>query len=405
MEGYQSVLLDRYDINNNRFFYKISPDIEIFIQNNILYYPKGIIKENIRKSEPQLKNEKGNGEITNKNQFNLFSINPCGLYNIGGVCYMNAALQCFFYCKPLTFFFLNLSNYEKNNLEPISKGYLDFVEGICKGDKYAAINFKKAMMKKDSIFIGTEGKDSKEVAILLLSELHNELKKNKDCEIITLNKKVNHYKLEDVYVEKLELDQINGNETIISKTFNFCLKYEQKCKNKCKKFKNFYYTIQTDNILLLELDSLFYRSNITISVEECLEQYVKEKIIECPSCNKKVLSFRNIFCTLPKILILVMGRGYHNKFKCEIEFQETLDMNNYFEPIDEKEKRKKTIYNLICATFAYDWAFEGTGHTIAFCKTYKQNNYYVFNDSNVRKTDIDEINGKLPYLLFYERED
>ena len=279
MEGYQSVLLDRYDINNNRFFYKISPDIEIFIQNNILYYPKGVIKENIRKSEPQLKNEKGNGEITNKNQFNLFSINPCGLYNIGGICYMNAALQCFFYCKPLTFFFLNLSNYEKNNLEPISKGYLDFVEGICKGDKYAAINFKKVMMKKDSIFIGTEGKDSKDVAILLLSELHNELKKNKDCEIITLNKKVNHYKLEDIYEEKLELDQINGNETIISKTFNFCLKYEQKCKNKCKKFKNFYYTIQTDNILLLELDSLFYRSNITISVEECLEQYVKEKII------------------------------------------------------------------------------------------------------------------------------
>ena len=100
-----------------------------------------------------------------------------------------------------------------------------------------------------------------------------------------------------------------------------------------------------------------------------------------------------------------MGRGYHNKFKCEIEFKETLDMNNYFEPIDEKEKRKKTIYHLICATFAYDWAFEGTGHTIAFCKTYKQNNYYVFNDRNVRKTDIDEINGKLPYLLFYERED
>jgi len=96
MEGYQSVLLDRYDINNNRFFYKISPDIEIFIQNNILYYPKGIIKENIRKSEPQLKNEKGNGEITNKNQFNLFSINPCGLYNVGGVCYTNAALRCFF---------------------------------------------------------------------------------------------------------------------------------------------------------------------------------------------------------------------------------------------------------------------------------------------------------------------
>ena len=405
MEDYYKIKLDRYDIEDNKRIYKLESGIEIFDKNNILYFPKQILNENVLLSKPQIRKEQKNEERNYKNKYELDKINPCGLLNIGGVCYMNAVLQCFFYCRPLTEFFLNLSYSEKIKLDSISRGYFDFVEGLSRGNKYAAQNFKKAMIKKDDIFYGTEGKDSKDVALLLLTELHNELKQNKDNEIINLNKKVNHYILKDVYDEKLELDRINQNETIISKVFNFCLKYEQTCKNKCAKYKNSYITIETDNILLLELDNLFYRPNIKISVEECLEQYVSEKIIECPLCLKNSLYFRNIFCTLPEILIIVLCRGYHNKFKCEIEFNETLDMRNYFEAIDEKEKKKNTIYKLIGSTFAYDWTSEGTGHTIAFCKTYKQNSYYIFNDKYARKTDINEIHGKLPYLLFYERKD
>jgi ubiquitin carboxyl-terminal hydrolase 2/21 len=406
MEQYYKVQLENYDIKNKQRIYRLNSGVIIYEKNDTLFIPKTILNENVLLSKPKIRQEERKEDITTYNKYlNLNNINPCGLYNIGGVCYMNAVLQCFFYCRPLTYFFLNLSNYEKYKLESISKGYLDFVEGLSKGNKYAAQNFKKVMIEKDNIFYGTEGKDSKDVALLILTEIHNELKKNKDNEIINLNKKVNHYILGDVYDEKLELDRKNDNETIISKTFNFCMKYEQRCQNNCPKYKNTYFTIETDNILLLELDSLFYKPNIRVSVEECLEEYVKEKIIECPSCKKNALSFRNIFCTLPEILILVLSRGYHNKFKCEIEFNETLNMNEYFEPINEIEKKKNTKYKLIGATFAYDWTSEGTGHTIAFCKTYKQNNYYVFNDKYARKTDINEINGKLPYLLFYEKQD
>ena len=78
-------------------------------------------------------------------------------------------------------------------------------------------------------------------------------------------------------------------------------------------------------------------------------------------------------------------------------------MNDYFDSINN-EDFTNTEYKLIGATFAYDWRFEGTGHTVAFCKTYEDNNYYVFNDSTARKTQINEIYGKLPYILFYERE-
>ena len=82
-------------------------------------------------------------------------------------------------------------------------------------------------------------------------------------------------------------------------------------------------------------------------------------------------------------------------------------MKNYYSPINDYKRDKNTVYELICATFAYDWSYRGTGH-IAFCKDIRNNGnypqYYVFNDSTVRILDISEINEKVPYLLFYEKK-
>jgi ubiquitin C-terminal hydrolase len=395
MTTYKAINLYKYDKEEGKMIYKLKNGLEIYIQNNKLYVP-----EELNQSDYDNMNRNSH----NINYYNdLNYIKPCGLFNIGGVCYMNAVLQCFFYCRPLTEFFLNL-NPHNQKLGPISKGYLSLIKGLSSGNKNAAQNFKQAMIKTDEMFYGTEGNDSKDVAILILSELHNELKPNKNNEIINLNRTVNNFDLNDVYNEKLELDKINGNNTIISKTFNFCMKYKQHCKKKCKKYSKPFYTLETDNIVLLELENLFPCSNSKFSVEDCLKMYTStKKPIECPFCQEKSLYIQNIFCILPKILILVFSRGYHNKFKCQIKFNETLDMEDYYEAINEDENIS-TKYNLIGATFAYDWNYEGTGHTVAFCKTYQQGNYYVFNDRSTRKSNINEINGKLPYLLFYERE-
>ena len=43
----------------------------------------------------------------------LYEINkkePPGLINLKGVCYMNATLQCLYYCAPITKYFLTLDN-------------------------------------------------------------------------------------------------------------------------------------------------------------------------------------------------------------------------------------------------------------------------------------------------------
>ena len=379
MAEYDIIPMSKYDQEKGEI-YKLSNGLEIYVKDGFLFLPKIFKIEN--------------------HQNEIEDFKPCGLYNIGGVCYMNAILQCFYYCKPLTEYFLKLHN--NKNLGLISKGYYDFVKGLTSGNKGAAKNFNEAIIKNDDIFDDKGGNDSKDVAMLILSELHNELKPNEDIEKIKLERKVNYYDINDVYNEKMELIRMNGTSTIISETFNFFMKCEQQCSQKCQKYYKPYYTIETDNIIILDLETLFPRDNIKISVEDALKSYTSYKKIECRYCKKKSLYIKYKFCTLPKILILVLSRGYHNKFKCKIDFKETLDMNDYYESVDS-ENYINTKYNLIGATFAFDWNYEGTGHTVAFCKAYQNNNYYVFNDRSVRKTNINEIYGKMPYLLFYER--
>ena len=337
---------------------------------------------------------------------------PTGLVNIGGVCYMNAVLQCFYYCPPLTNYFLKIDNEKKKSLGLIAKGYYELVNGLSKGNSYAARTFKNAMIEVDDTFYGSEGKDSKDVAILLLDELQNELKENEDS-ILYLEQNVNHFNLSDVYKEKKDLIKKNNNKTIITDTFNFFIKFEQTCKKNCKSFYKTYYEIESENIFVFELKNIYEsiyqkRKNPLpeISLEECLQYYKKEKTIECPYCKTNTLKIKKVICSLPKIFIFVLSRGHNIEFNCKIKFKNRIDMKSYYEPINRSDTN--TEYKLIGATFAIDWNYKGDGHTIAFCKTYKKNKYndneyYIFNDSNAYSCNINIINNRIPYLLFYEK--
>ena len=80
-------------------------------------------------------------------------------------------------------------------------------------------------------------------------------------------------------------------------------------------------------------------------------------------------------------------------------------MGKYYIPINNVYKEKDTKYDLIGATFIYDYyrGYGHEGHTVAFCKTYNNGNYFKFNDKYATESNLKEINGKIPYILFYER--
>lgn len=415
---YVQFTLKKSDKKKNEYYFNNLYGPSPYIQQNILNIPSEMIKDEYvnkytknKQPKSQYKEEKKDTDFVLKE--------PTGLVNIGGVCYMNAALQCFYHCLPLTNYFLNIDNEAKNNLGLVSRGYLALVKGLNSGDSRAAIKFKEAMIRTDDTFEGNEGKDSKDVAILILTELHSELKENENS-VLFLDNNVNQNDKEEIYKEKEKLDKANKNNTIISDTFHFYVLYEQKCSPNCIAYSKSVYNVETDNIIIFELEKIYndihkenknyqrYQYQRSISVEECLEHYITKEYIDCPFCKTKSLKIRKSICKLPKIFIFVLSRGLNAHFDCKINFKNSINMKKYYSPINDYKRDKNTVYELIGATFAYDWSYSGTGHTVAFCKDIRNNGnypkYYVFNDSSVRKTDISEINEKVPYLLFYEKK-
>jgi ubiquitin C-terminal hydrolase len=365
-----------------------------FLLGKKLYIPKEILI-------------KHDSEILNE----LYTREPSGLINLEGVCYMNAVLQCLYYCSPITKYFIMLDEYNKNQLGLVSKGYYDFIHGLFNGNKNAAKNLRSAIIKTDDSFAGKGGKDSKDLIIFLLSELHEELSEN-DTPLQKLeNRIIDKSNKLAVYQEKIDLDKINNNNTIISDTFDYMVLLEYKCNNnKCKGlYSKTFFHIQNENIIIFELKNIVkkqFNNNIPIiSLDECCSNINKTDIIVCPFCKTKELKITKSICSLPDIFIFVMSRGKYAEFDCKISFPKEIDMEKYYIPINNTYKEKDTKYDLIGATFVYDWykGYGHEGHTIAFCKTYNKGNYYIFNDRIVKESNINKIYDKVPYILIYER--
>jgi ubiquitin C-terminal hydrolase len=365
------------------------------LENNQHFQEKEkLIKDSDSKTDSEYLNE-------------LYEINkkePPGLINLKGVCYMNAVLQCLYYCAPITKYFLTLDN--DTQLGPVSKGYYNFIRGLFNGNKSAANSLRSAIIDAESSFAGTGGKDSKELILYLFSELNEELKvKGTHFQQMNIDKS---NKLA-VYNEKMQLDKMYGN--IISKTFDFYVLLEYKCNNNyCNsQYSRTYYYIQNENVVNFELKNIvnqLNKVNANISLEECCLSYNKTEYTVCPFCKEKQLQIKKTIISLPDIFIFVMSRGKYAEYDCTIDFPIKINMGKCYTPIDKYHKESNTEYNLIGATFVYDW-YKGNGHeghTIAFCKTFKNGAYYMFNDRNAREANINEINGKVPYILFYERK-
>lgn len=388
-----------------------------FIFENKLFFPKELLnkdflnslenKQNCQEKEKWTKNldskTKTDSEYLNE-LYETYNKEPSGLINLEGVCYMNAVLQCLFYCAPITKYFLTLDN--STQLGLVSKGYYNFVKGMFNGNKSAAINLRSAIIKAESSFAGNDGKDSKDLILYLFSELNEELK-TKSTPFQQLN--IDRSNKLAVYKEKIQSDKTSGN--IISKTFDFYVLLEYKCKNNhCKgKYAKTYYYIQNENVMIFELKNIvnqLNKVNANISLEECCLSYNKAELTVCSFCKKKQLEIKKTIISLPDIFIFVMSRGKYAGYDCTIDFPLQIEMGKCYIPIDSCHKEINTKYNLIGVTFVYDW-FKGyghEGHTIAFCKTFKNGTYYIFNDRTAREANIKEINGKVPYILFYEKK-
>ena len=144
--------------------------------------------------------------------------------------------------------------------------------------------------------------------------------------------------------------------------------------------------------------------NNTVDIIECFEYYQKKDIMKdsnqiyCNNC-KVISNFKCktelIIC--PNVLVINLNRGKGLQFNVNIDFDEYLDLINF---VYYKEA-SPTFYELIGIVTHFGPSIM-SGHFIAFCKSFVDNQWYKYNDTQVNLSSFEEARSTgIPYTLFY----
>ena len=266
---------------------------------------------------------------------------------------MNATLQCFCHIKELTIYFLKNQKeiIKKNGL--LSIGLLDVIKGLSKKDDltyYKPEKFKKNLIEIDEIFEGGEGKDSGDLVRTILYTCQEELGGESDLPDLSIDEKNATLMFSDLFYKNSKI------HSIIIDLFNFyiCI------KSTCASCKVNTYNILCENNIIFDLEQVYknFKTNKeknSVSIDDCLKCYSYDGALRentfCNYCKKttSIVSIRT-FIAFPKYLIMIMSRGENERFECNIDFSEKIDLKSSYSKIEGVAEELNTQFTLLGGT-------------------------------------------------------
>ena len=354
-------------------------------QNKNNCYPTGVALNDYNKNYID-KNDYSQEMNTQNYQKNQIYCGKKGLNNNGNNCYINSTIQCLKHCFIFTKYIIKESLFSYG----VFGAYKSLIESMCQPNfsKLNPLKLKKEMAKYNNIYSDHEQHDS----TIFFNDLLNALNK-----------------------ELCEETSFDGDEDEISSDEDFEIKYIQHIsKSKVNEYFSFYIkelTVFNCGEKMVDYEEYYYLdlpifneyNQKLSSLDEALENYIEKSYdygkntLICNKHQKKEKSYyRNIFLTLPEILVISLKRvvkGQHvDHF---IEYGQSLDMSKYVQNIFKQSTQYELFAEILHIGTAYG------GHKIAVCKNFNTNNWYRFNDDKV------EIENNIifpnAFLLFYKR--
>jgi ubiquitin C-terminal hydrolase len=326
---------------------------------------------------------------------------------------MNSVIQSLYHISDLSNGLLELYNQDILNEEilnkmPMTLSFLEVIYNLSfrKSKSFSPERFKIIISKNES-FRKFEANDSKTLTLYVLDTLNKELNENK---IPQKNEKIinpiRNYNVQDANgIVKFFNENHN---TLIGDLFNGLKSTDYICDTCSNIVKNY----QIFNIITCSIEKTFLdkygnkqklEKDLKVDILDCfkLEEkpnlFVGNNQIFCGQCNtSRDGKSINKICISPKIMILFLDRGLNNRFMCDVDFPEELDINNFLETKGNKYKLIGVIEHL--------GQSGESGHFIANCKHFN-GEWYIFSDSSIHPTQKEYKQYGVPYLLFYRRED
>jgi len=345
--------------------------------------------------------------ILNKNRYLTKGL--CGLLNLGQSCYLNSILQCLFATLKMSDYFLSckykedIDNRKRNNTYYFVNSYVTLLSNVFEENQLIKPkSFIENIGKFHKKYLSSQQQDSHEFLLNVLEILHNGL--NYEIEVEIKGEIKSH---SDTLMKKYLENWSKFYEkdySFLIEIFNGSLVNNIRCAN-CEYQDEIFEPYNHLSVCLPE-------TTITLSLEDCLDNYFGEHLEEietwnCEKCKGKGCVKSVDLWTLPNYFIINLKRFKKvegcilSKNTNNVNFPLTnLNMTKYI----SKEKADSNNYIYDCYAINYHTGNIDGGHYYSAVKNL-DGNWYNANDGNMsRYNDTSQLVNNDAYTIFYTRK-